>query len=987
MKRCILFFLLLFPIFLLGQSVSQSNLKKLDPKFVSVLKSSGKILLKATSSAPMANSAGVLSDGREVYGAIIYTTKPDALRAVGIRPLSVLPNFVTARVTSDDILKLSGISEVRYVDSDNLDYPTNDVAKGLLGADLLHSGYINTTPYKGNGVIVGIIDTGIDWKHPDFRFPSDQTKSRILYIWDQTLTPTGSEANPSDFDYGVEYTKAQIDDELDGSPTGFVREQDIHGHGTHVAGSAAGDGAADPNRSYGGIAPEADLIIVKSGNGSFSTTNLVNAITYIKNKSIELGKPAVINMSNGSNYGSHDGTDPKSVAADDFSGDGRVVVVSAGNDGSSLIHTSGTIAPGASVDMTLTVPAYTAATGAQNDNFGLDIWLNDQSDVTVTLISPSGITTSQTIDNYKEVNTADGTVELENSVSSQNDNRELFVYVYDADAAKPPAAGTWTVRLTNNGGASPVFHGWLFDNSIGSSAVSLTGANSNYTLGNSSLNEIIIGAYVSRWRWLDSDGSFRYYGVPDRSDNIASFSSIGPTRDGRLKPDLAAPGQAIISARSSSVSVSATSLVPGGLYMINQGTSMASPISAGAVALLLQKDNMMNFNDLRSTLTATSQKDSYTGASLPNNTWGYGKIDVFKAMTKLYNPVLNFDRNTLTYDQWTSNSNAAVSAGVKLAVKFTPGISGIISGCFFHPREVSSLTSPVKIEVWSDDGTGKPGSKIGNTVQLDQLKVAGGSWNFLNLLGSNVTVSNGNNYFVVFYFDSGSLNMYCDSGNPDGRSLTNSGSGWTSFANDFRIRTVVTQDASSLPVEIIAFNSKVENNGLALNWSTATEVNSYCFQIERRQFTDGNNTPWVKIGEVKASGNSNTERSYSFLDRDISTGKYSYRLKVVDLDGSFEYSEAITAALQKPGSSELLQNFPNPFNPVTRISYSLASDCNVKLKVYDVLGNEVANLVDGLKPAGKYTIEFNASHLSTGVYLYKLEAGQFVQTRKFVIMK
>ena len=125
-------------------------------------------------------------------------------------------------------------------------------------------------------IILCIIDTGIDWEHKDFRDPVDDSQSRILYIWDQTLIPQGGELSPAEdgLGYGVEYTQAQIENEIDGTPTGFVREQDTHGHGTHVTGTAAGNGASFTNLKYAGLAPQADIIVVKAGNGSFSEANI-----------------------------------------------------------------------------------------------------------------------------------------------------------------------------------------------------------------------------------------------------------------------------------------------------------------------------------------------------------------------------------------------------------------------------------------------------------------------------------------------------------------------------------------------------------------------------------------------------------------------------------------------------------------------------------------------------------------------------------------
>lgn len=212
----------------------------------------------------------VTSEGTQtMYSCIIYTKTPEKLKTENILVQSQLPNFVTALVTIEDIEKLLQLPYVTSIMAPTFDELHNDVSRAQSGASLLQDGVFNNTSYVGNGVLVGIYDSGIDWKHPDFRDATDQTKSRIYSIWDQTLTPTGAETSPAGFSTGVEYTKAQIEDELDGSPSNFVRQNDTNGHGTHVAGTAAGNGAAFADKRHKGFAPGADIVFVKGGNGTF----------------------------------------------------------------------------------------------------------------------------------------------------------------------------------------------------------------------------------------------------------------------------------------------------------------------------------------------------------------------------------------------------------------------------------------------------------------------------------------------------------------------------------------------------------------------------------------------------------------------------------------------------------------------------------------------------------------------------------------------
>jgi hypothetical protein len=141
------------------------------------------------------------------------------------------------------------------------------------------------------------------------------------------------------------------------------------------------------------------------------------------------------------------------------------------------------------------------------------------------------------------------------------------------------------------------------------------------------------------------------------------------------------------------------------------------------------------------------------------------------------------------------------------------------------------------------------------------------------------------------------------------------------------------------------------------------------------------------IGFIEGSGNSNSLKEYSFVDDKLFGGsKFTYRLKQIDNDGTFSYSDEINVEVV-PDKFELSQNYPNPFNPSTRIKYQLSSISQVTLKVYDVLGNEVATLVNEEKPAGSYEVDFDASQLSSGIYFYKLQAGSFFETKKMLLLK
>jgi hypothetical protein len=169
-----------------------------------------------------------------------------------------------------------------------------------------------------------------------------------------------------------------------------------------------------------------------------------------------------------------------------------------------------------------------------------------------------------------------------------------------------------------------------------------------------------------------------------------------------------------------------------------------------------------------------------------------------------------------------------------------------------------------------------------------------------------------------------------------------------------------------------------------LSWRTASELNNAGFEVER----SFDRETFTQVGFVRGHGTTTEAQSYTFIDRaTFNTEKVYYRLKQVDFDGQFEYSPIIEVTVTLPTKFALMQNYPNPFNPTTSIAYELPITAKVVLKVYDVLGREVATLVNQVQAAGRYVQPFNASGLSSGIYFYRLQAGNFVETKKMMLVK
>jgi len=191
-------------------------------------------------------------------------------------------------------------------------------------------------------------------------------------------------------------------------------------------------------------------------------------------------------------------------------------------------------------------------------------------------------------------------------------------------------------------------------------------------------------------------------------------------------------------------------------------------------------------------------------------------------------------------------------------------------------------------------------------------------------------------------------------------------------------------NGTPFPVELVSFNAKISDGKVILNWNTSTEVNNYGFEVQRS--VKANN--WEVLGFVEGYGNSNSPKTYNFTDNKLNVaGTYSYRLKQIDNDGDYEFSKTIGINISSPITVELKQNFPNPFNPSTTISFTLPESGNVSLEIYSPTGEEVATLVNGYMEAGIYQFNFNAKDYPSGIYVYRLNTNKNALTKKMLLLK
>lgn len=209
------------------------------------------------------------------------------------------------------------------------------------------------------------------------------------------------------------------------------------------------------------------------------------------------------------------------------------------------------------------------------------------------------------------------------------------------------------------------------------------------------------------------------------------------------------------------------------------------------------------------------------------------------------------------------------------------------------------------------------------------------------------------------------------------------------FPVDYDRLNIIVVYSDITPVELTSFTGSVQGDGVLLQWETATELNNQGFEIERSSSTQ----EWSKIGYVPGFGTTTERKTYSYMDNNVSEGKYYYRLKQLDFDGSFAYSDEVEVLVDlTPTNFELFQNYPNPFNPTTTIQFQLPEASDVSIVIYDMLGQQVKVLFADNIQSGKYSVEWNGennagSKMSSGSYIYRMTAGDFVETKEMILLK
>ena len=497
--------------------------------------------------------------------------------------------------------------------------------------------------YDGNGVVMGFIDSGIDFTHPDFKHTNGST--RVLYIWDHNLTVGNA---PMPYNYGTEFTAADIDA---GNASAHV--DNSNGHGTHVTGMGAGNGLA--LNDHKGVAPAADIISV-CVNWNLSDndwlTTVADAVNYIYSKAFALNKPCVLNISAGTYYGSHDGKDLQAQAISNLISqrNGRSLVCAAGNAGNIPIHVQHSHA--VSSDTSFTWFSYNPAYG---NSIYLEMWADVANFAQMKFaIGADNVTSGyelQTMGNYYTVSQNLGTIRTD-TLWGVSGSRIALVQRFASLANGRysmifniiPDSTQYRFRLSST--QTGKFDLWSFQMTPSSALptpqqfpeiVNYIAPDYDQTIVSSfscSDKVITVGEHKNRMTYMDCTNNLFVSTTNYTPGTLAPQSSHGPTRDARLKPEICASGGMSIAAGAYNVlpNLPVTSKALGCMHIRDGGTSTASPVVAGIAALILQRYPNASWQEIKNCITQNAMVDSLVIGTIPNNSWGYGRADGFAAM-------------------------------------------------------------------------------------------------------------------------------------------------------------------------------------------------------------------------------------------------------------------------------------------------------------------------------------------------------------------
>lgn len=623
--------------------LTNGSVKKIDPLFLAVATSPLERIDRYIEIIDMKKNL----TGEYVTRALVKTTSLSDIRSLpGVEITSIHGDIVSARFQLNRLVEIANLVSVTYIEASRILYPNLDMSITDIGANNIWqpggSGSI-----QGEGVLIGIMDSGIDWRHADFidndeSAPQNSWQTRIEFIWDQTIDndPNYTINAPNGFNYGLQYSSVEINNAIQGGND--LATVDADGHGTHVAGIAAGDGSST-NGTYIGVAPESRLLICKNNGESIwnqgtTTAGALDGFSWMLNIAEQLEMPLVVNQSQGIQTGPHDGSTLYEQAINnDILNNNLVLILAAGNSRDKNKHASAPVPTNGTHEFTLRVEE----TGDGSTNY-LQFWYDGNDNFSIRL-RPNvlgvdwseyiSLNTPNTIIEFGVAGTS-GRAIVSNMSSPLNSDNVINIVI----TSRLPLQFNWLIEIKDedNQPNNSDIHGYIERNI---DVTFETNISEDGTIGmpGSAANAITVASHITKLQWLSIIGQQAYSGANGIGE-ISNFSSKGPLRKENQpsKPELSAPGQGVVSTYTSFDAIDndlwgdewIIQENPSNQHAITQGTSMAAPHVAGSAALLLQSFTELNNFDLKHILTTTTRDPNAPG---DQKDWGAGKLDISTA--------------------------------------------------------------------------------------------------------------------------------------------------------------------------------------------------------------------------------------------------------------------------------------------------------------------------------------------------------------------
>ncbi len=612
--------------------------------------------LRAMGAMPAATRTGM--SGSAVARLLVrHVGGAAALQKAGLRASPLSSTIARVIANPDELGRLLTLPGVLRVDGEHQLRPRIDRSRALIGARAL-----NQAGIAGRGVMIGFVDTGIDFRHADFRYIDGS--SRIDFLLDAGAARGGLHPELPDYDGLAVYTAADLNAVLTAEAQGMrpplkIGQTDVIGHGTHVVGIAASNGFATgmgkPLGRYVGMAPQSALCVVKGtrDDSTFTDSDVITGVRFCFDRAQDKKMPLVVNLSLGSGGGTHDGTSLLEAALDELVGEqpGRLIVAAAGNSGEVDGHASAAL-----LDGVHEIPIHLQPADAENPggpsnqtSVQLEVYYDaaaphtgEAGAVTLELKAPGGKVLRVGVgDALQGRFDDDGTAIIDNSDQAMTGLRTAVVLITGAMDQNSIRAGDWTLRLR---GQTLRYDVWLTE-PLEDNSVALRGhlnPDGFIEIPATAQKVISVGALRSRLDWLRVDGQVT--AINREVGRAAPFSAGGPTADGRFAPDVLAPGEFVVSALAATAPPTdprsafhidgdpAALVADDGLHGVLRGTSQAAPHVAGAIALLLQLNPSLTTTQTRELLRTTTAADRAGGYG-PRH--GFGSMALDTALLKL----------------------------------------------------------------------------------------------------------------------------------------------------------------------------------------------------------------------------------------------------------------------------------------------------------------------------------------------------------------